>query len=238
MSGLLEIFHSTHSSCPLPKTDTLPNTLSQDKSKHSVLTFLRRKKTDQAFISSSALPGKLIDAPSASVGKELLAATSSADGPLSYDQLPSTLLSPPLNMSLLSLGFKFASNFSPLQSPIKNLKSQYSSSYKSTNTPTTRLSAPLSPPAADCHGAALEYCRSSTVNSRSTTPKPLLQPSAENAPYYEIMDDFSNFLHFLNIFQKQPSLLKRLLPCHPLFRARKQLHPRARILVAALSCQP
>ncbi|KAG1800644.1 uncharacterized protein BJ212DRAFT_1487927 [Suillus subaureus] len=197
MSDLLEIFRSSHSSRPLPETDALPDTLSQDKykSKRSVLPFLRRKKTDRAFVSSSALPGRLIDAPSASVGKELLAAASSADGFPSDDRLPSTLPSPPLNASPLSLGSKFAANFSPLRSPIKTLKLRYSSSYKSTNTPTTRSSVTLSPPVADCHGAALESCRSSTVNSRPTTPKSLLQPSAENAPYYEIMDDFSDLFY-------------------------------------------
>ncbi|KAG2087712.1 uncharacterized protein F5147DRAFT_781241 [Suillus discolor] len=154
-----------------------------------MLSFLGRKKTDRAFNSTSTLPRKFTNAPSPSVGKQLFAIASTADGSLFDERLPSSLPSSPLNASLPSLGSKFAAHFS---SPIKTLKARFSSSYKSTNTPTTRSSATLSSPVAHCNVISLESRSSSTVNSRPATSTPLLQPSAENAPYYEIIDDFSD----------------------------------------------
>ncbi|KAG2340430.1 hypothetical protein BDR05DRAFT_966956 [Suillus weaverae] len=189
-----EIFRSSHGSRQLPKTvvAALPNTPSEEKqkSRRSMLPFLGRKKIERPFASSSALPRKSINTPSVSVGKELLNDVSStADVSASDRRLPSTL--PPLNVSPPSLGSKFAAHFSPLRSPTKTLKARYSSSYKSANTPPTHSSATLSLPVADGRGTSLES-RSSSVNSRSTTPKPLLQPSAENTPPYEMLDDFSD----------------------------------------------
>lgn len=190
-ADLSEIFRSSHSSRQLPKTGALPDTPSEEKqkSRRSMLPFLGRRKTER-LASSSALPRKSTNTPSGSVGKELLTVASSADGSPSHKRLPSTL--PPLNVSPPSLGSKFAAHFSPLRSPTKTLKARYSSSYKSTNTPPTRSSATLSPPVADGRSASLESRRSSTINSRSTTPKPPLQPSAENAPHYDVLNDFSD----------------------------------------------
>ncbi|KAG1765673.1 hypothetical protein EDD22DRAFT_397700 [Suillus occidentalis] len=68
---------------------------------------------------------------------------------------------------------------------------RYSSSYKSTTTPPTHSSTTLSLPVADYRGTSQES-RSSSVNSRSTTPKPLPQPSAENTPHYDMLNDFSD----------------------------------------------
>lgn len=190
-ADLSEIFRSSHSSRQLPKTSALPDSPSQEKhkSRRSMLPFLGRKKTERPFPSSSALPRKSTNAPSGSVGKEHLTVASTADGSPSGQRLPSTL--PPLNVSPPSLGSKFAAHFSPLRSPTKTLKARYSSSYKSTNTPPTHSSATLSLPVADCRGTSLES-RSSSVNSRSATPKPPVQPPAENTPHYERLDDFSD----------------------------------------------
>ncbi|KAG2361089.1 hypothetical protein BDR07DRAFT_1410819 [Suillus spraguei] len=190
-ADLSEIFRSSHSSRQLPKTGALPDTPSEEKqkSRRSMLPFLGRRKTER-LASSSALPRKSTNTPSGSIGKELLTVASSADGSPSDKRLPSTL--PPLNVSPPSLGSKFAAHFSPLRSPTKTLKARYSSSYKSTNTPPTRSSATLSPPVADGRSASLESRRSSTINSRSTTPKPPLQPSAENVPHYDVLNDFSD----------------------------------------------
>lgn len=192
-ADLSEIFRSSHGSRQLPKiaVGTLPNTPSEEKhkSRRSMLPFLGRKKTERPSASSSALPRKSTNAPSGSVGKELLTVASTVDASPSDGRLPSTL--PPLNVSPPSLGSKFAAHFSPLRSPTKTLKARYSSSYKSTTTPPTHSSATLSLPVADCRGTSQES-RSSSVHSRSTTPKPLLHPSAENVPHYEMLDDFSD----------------------------------------------
>lgn len=190
-ADLSEIFRGSHSSRQLPKTGALPDVPSEEKhkSRRSMLPFLGRKKTERPFASSSALPRKSTNAPSGSVGKELLTVASAPNGSPSDERLPSIL--PPLNVSPPSLGSKFAAHFSPLRSPTRTLKARYSSSYKSTVTSPTHSSATLSLPVADRRGTSLES-HSSSINSRSTTPKPPPQPSATNIPHYEVLDDFSD----------------------------------------------
>ncbi|KAG0699168.1 hypothetical protein DFH29DRAFT_62016 [Suillus ampliporus] len=198
-ADLSEIFRSSHSSRQVPKSAStvsvggLPNTPSEEKqkSRRSMLPFLGRKKSERPSGSSSSLPRKSTNAPSGSVGKEkcLMSSASITDGSSFDGPLPSTL--PPLNVSPPSLGSKFAAHFTPLRSPTKTLKARYSSSHKSANTPPAHSSATLSIPVADGRGTSLES-RSSSIHSRSTTPKPLRQTPAENPPSYEMRDDFSD----------------------------------------------
>ncbi|OAX37343.1 hypothetical protein K503DRAFT_866949 [Rhizopogon vinicolor AM-OR11-026] len=200
---LSEIFRSSHSSRNAAKdarTSSMapvvgvPDTPAEEKhkSRRSMLPFLGRKKSERPSASSSALPKKSTSPPSGSVGtgSNLLTVTSAINKSSSDVPLPSTL--PPLNVSPPSLSSKFAAHFTPLRSPSKTLKARYSSSHKSANTiPSTHSSTNLSPLPFDDRGPSLES-RGSSTQSRSTTPRPFRQPSAENSPRYEAEEDFSD----------------------------------------------
>ncbi|KAJ8590077.1 hypothetical protein M405DRAFT_182584 [Rhizopogon salebrosus TDB-379] len=201
-SELSDIFRSSHGSrhaakdarssvAPFADVPVTPPE-EKHKSRRSMLPFLGRKKVERPSASSSTLAKKSTSTLTGSFGNgsSLLTVASTTDASSSDGVFPSTL--PPLNVSPPSLGSKFAAHFTPLRSPTKTLKARYSSSHKSANTtPPTHSSTSLSPfpfndrdPSMESHG--------SSIQSRSTTPRPLRQLSAESSPRYEVEEDFSD----------------------------------------------
>ncbi|KAF9224970.1 hypothetical protein BS17DRAFT_59237 [Gyrodon lividus] len=190
-SDLSEIFRSAHgsrhssragvsigsspTSAPVP-TEKFAVT----KPRRSMLPFLGRKKPAEQPAAHAARKSSNVPSPVNTVrrsfgnGHAVLMITPATSGSSFEPPLPSTL--PPLNVSPPSLGSKFAAHFTPLRSPSKNNKTRHSMPQKPVAaTPPTPSPTALSPPVPDGRAASIESRRSS-MQSRSTTPRPLRGP--------------------------------------------------------------
>lgn len=122
----------------------------------------------------------------------VLMITPPSNGSPAEPPLPSKL--PSVEPHPSSLGSKLAAHFTPLRSPSRNSKARYSTMQKSAP-PTPPLPSPttLSPPVHEARTPSLESQHSS-MQSRSTTPRPLrgpYSPEAENGDDEEFSDLFT-----------------------------------------------
>ncbi|KIJ64748.1 hypothetical protein HYDPIDRAFT_28112 [Hydnomerulius pinastri MD-312] len=205
-SDLSEIFRSAHGSRHSSKaaaaTGSSPTSVpvpALPKPRRSMLPFLGRKKPVEQSAGPSTPPRKSSNGPSPvntvrrsfGNGHTVLMITPSTNEP----PLPSTL--PPLNVSPPSLGSKFAAHFTPLRSPTKNYKARHSMPQKPPSMPSA---ATLSPPVPDGRAPSFDSHQSS-VQSRSTTPRPLRVPRA-------VANDDGDDEDFSDLFTQPHHLLK------------------------------
>ncbi|KIK80716.1 hypothetical protein PAXRUDRAFT_157918 [Paxillus rubicundulus Ve08.2h10] len=185
-SDLSEIFRSAHGSRHSSKPGVVTLTSASEpaeksksavtKPRRSMLPFLGRKKPTEQPAASAARKSSNGPSPVNTIrrsfgnGHTVLMITPASSAP----PLPSTL--PPLNVSSPSLGSKFAAHFTPLRSPSRNTKSRHSMPQKAViTTPPMPCPVTLSPPVPDVRAASIKSQRSS-MQSRSTTPRPLRGP--------------------------------------------------------------
>lgn len=205
-SDLADFFRPTHGSRHSPKNVAAaePDTPSSSdksfasKSRRSMLPFLRRKKS--AEHSPAAPPRKsTVEHLPANVvrrslgnGHTVIMITPSMDASSSIvPPLPSTF--PPVNVSPPSLGSKFAAHFTPLRSSLKASQSQDVAAQRPTDSCSEPPVDTLSPPVPDGQASSAESPRSS-MQSRSTTPRPQCTPQSSTVPCGDSEDYSDLFL--------------------------------------------
>lgn len=206
-SDLADFFRTTHGSRQNPKNvaTTEPDTPSSSdksvssKSRRSMLPFLRRKRSAEQPPAAPPRKSTVEQLPASVVrrslgnGHTVIMITPSRDASSSIvPPLPSTL--PPVNVSPPSLGSKFAAHFTPLRTPPKGSKSQCVGAQKPVdNCSEPQLVDTLSPPARDGQLSSAESPRSS-MQSRSTTPRPQCTPQSSAVPCGDSEDYSDLFL--------------------------------------------